>query len=934
MSGSQFTLQDYKDELALAKKEGAPQAEIDALADRIIELQDKQAELDAADASSSGASALKNPIYASVAGGALGAGFNPFLNTMSDILRKTEVDTPKPGTFNPRGIGIGIQAPTQSTPSVVTQPSSLSTQPYISEYGVSNPAVKSAEINADIAGKNKAMMAGDELWVAPGNSRILQEVRPQKVVIQTPAGPAVQTTLPEKIPFGQTAKQRAELWGERLGNKNPTNPKALAEHGFKGAALAGSASDLANQIQRGNVGNAVVDVTGLGSGLLHSLAKTKRGKALGALGMYGAPGIRAAQDLTLGESKATGGLIQGYHKGKVVEDIVGGISKKLNPAGKSGAQVAREASYVHDVRPTHEFSIPKKLSIQDLQNKVLIGVPGDRSLAGHALHDVNGVPLSKPVELYGGPRYGQRQLDLGNPNFWASQQGAASALQNKVARAAEETGKTPYGIYTAMAPDSSNYALHHTESLLGQLDALNPRKKDIQAFDKMIRSEHPSFFGLRDPDVMEQLRMDPEMRKMIAERLNKSSVYKPLGLPSGEATTHAITEPALRDVATGHTGYSVGELNPHAKLELDIAGDHPTYNTKIPGEFKGEMIAQLPWHYYFPDVAKKIQENPRQSKYSWGTFKMGDFNQPVTQQMIDTIAPIEERILKGYSKGKLVEEAASPIISATKKLVLPPAENAARTQIIGTLPTYEKAANIFQQHGATGQGIDFGAGLGEGAKALGKDFHTYEPFAQNWTPTFRNAADVPSDAYGKLTNLNVLNVVPREVRDEIVKDIGRVMQPGGHGIITTRGKDVMNAKGLTGPEPLSIITSRDTYQKGFTKDELEDYIKYMLGNKFDVNRLNLGPAGVLIQKKAEGGSSTPAWQRKEGKNPEGGLNAAGRASYNRETGGNLKAPQPEGGPRKDSFCARMEGMKKKLTSSETANDPDSRINKSLRKWKC
>lgn len=84
----------------------------------------------------------------------------------------------------------------------------------------------------------------------------------------------------------------------------------------------------------------------------------------------------------------------------------------------------------------------------------------------------------------------------------------------------------------------------------------------------------------------------------------------------------------------------------------------------------------------------------------------------------------------------------------------------------------------------------------------------------------------------------------------------------------------------------------------------------------------------------EGGSTTPAWQRKEGKNPEGGLNAVGRASYNRETGGNLKAPQPEGGSRKKSFCARMGGMKKKLTSSKTANDPDSRINKALRKWKC
>jgi hypothetical protein len=79
---------------------------------------------------------------------------------------------------------------------------------------------------------------------------------------------------------------------------------------------------------------------------------------------------------------------------------------------------------------------------------------------------------------------------------------------------------------------------------------------------------------------------------------------------------------------------------------------------------------------------------------------------------------------------------------------------------------------------------------------------------------------------------------------------------------------------------------------------------------------------------------TQAWQRKEGQNPKGGLNAAGRRAYNNATGGNLKAPQPEGGSRRDSFCARMSGMKKKLTSAKTANDPNSRINKSLRAWKC
>ena len=100
------------------------------------------------------------------------------------------------------------------------------------------------------------------------------------------------------------------------------------------------------------------------------------------------------------------------------------------------------------------------------------------------------------------------------------------------------------------------------------------------------------------------------------------------------------------------------------------------------------------------------------------------------------------------------------------------------------------------------------------------------------------------------------------------------------------------------------------------------------------------PNGPLIKKKGpfkgsslKNGGKTPAWQRKEGKSPSGGLNAKGRASL-KAAGHDIKAPQPGGGPRKKSFCARMSGMKKKLTSAKTANDPNSRINKSLRKWKC
>jgi hypothetical protein len=88
-----------------------------------------------------------------------------------------------------------------------------------------------------------------------------------------------------------------------------------------------------------------------------------------------------------------------------------------------------------------------------------------------------------------------------------------------------------------------------------------------------------------------------------------------------------------------------------------------------------------------------------------------------------------------------------------------------------------------------------------------------------------------------------------------------------------------------------------------------------------------------------------AWQRKEGKNPAGGLNRKGIASYRRENPGSKLSMAVTTKPsklkkgskaanRRKSFCARMSGMKKRLTSAKTANDPNSRINKSLRKWNC
>lgn len=170
------------------------------------------------------------------------------------------------------------------------------------------------------------------------------------------------------------------------------------------------------------------------------------------------------------------------------------------------------------------------------------------------------------------------------------------------------------------------------------------------------------------------------------------------------------------------------------------------------------------------------------------------------------------------------------------------------------------------------------------------------------------------------------------------------------------------AAGNTGPKPTNVATF--TKRKKVNEGKLCPRGKAAAKRKFKVYPsayANMYASAVCSGKVKPGGKKkneaierinqlmaekkTPAWQRKAGKNPEGGLNRKGVASYRAANpGSKLKTAvttKPsklkkgsKAAARRKSFCARMSGMKKRLTSKKTANDPDSRINKSLRKWNC
>lgn len=187
--------------------------------------------------------------------------------------------------------------------------------------------------------------------------------------------------------------------------------------------------------------------------------------------------------------------------------------------------------------------------------------------------------------------------------------------------------------------------------------------------------------------------------------------------------------------------------------------------------------------------------------------------------------------------------------------------DAQKTQITSTTKTYEKVVPLLGE----GKTLDFGAGRGLGSDILKAD--SYEPFPrEGFDPNYNKASDIPSDSYENVVSLNTLNVVPPDVRVGIVKDIGRVLKEGGTAIIQTRSASDVGKGNSSAKEAGALITSKGTYQKGFTKKELQEYIQQTLGDGYEVTvvpakTMNGSAVQVKKIKSAEGGAG--------GKPPEG-----------------------------------------------------------------
>lgn len=204
--------------------------------------------------------------------------------------------------------------------------------------------------------------------------------------------------------------------------------------------------------------------------------------------------------------------------------------------------------------------------------------------------------------------------------------------------------------------------------------------------------------------------------------------------------------------------------------------------------------------------------------------------------------------------------------------------NSGTTQVATTAGSYKKAARaILESAPEAATVLDYGAGLGIGTDALREvlgdrvSVESYEPFPQRWSGSravdYTQSNEI-SGKYDAVVNLNVLNVLEPELRDQVARDIADKLAPGGVAIIGTRKwtGDIATAKNTErASEDKAVYVVRRfggkdvrVYQKGFDGRELVDYLSGVLGDGFTVSQGSGIAANTAIIKR----DAAPAFSRK------------------------------------------------------------------------
>ena len=327
---------------------------------------------------------------------------------------------------------------------------------------------------------------------------------------------------------------------------------------------------------------------------------------------------KVAQEMGVGEVLPGAGILAklGMAVGPMGKKSLFDIDPRVTKKSLENPAVWRREALREKDATTVENQLPIERNVvqpEDLQGMVGVPFMGDRSRAGGQLTQVEGVPLSRPVELQGGEDY---PLVTNPEAAWASNLGAARNRQNVAERVMEETGASPVGVFTVMGERGIDFSTPVIEAMMGQLDAIEVPKGAIEKFDRHINdkietinkfNERPmqSFVGLNHPDAMAQILGvgdypsvgAGELRKMLVQEMGMTE-FRDIGFPVYHDVMKAVTKKELMPLQRGDAGTTMLRLDPEAPLSSESR--HRTYTTAIPGGYLGGLEEAVPAKVMYP----------------------------------------------------------------------------------------------------------------------------------------------------------------------------------------------------------------------------------------------------------------------------------------------------------------------------------------------
>jgi len=380
---------------------------------------------------------------------------------------------------------------------------------------------------------------------------------------------------------------------------------------------------LGQNISQGNLGSALLQLLGAG------------GDAALATGVLAPIGL---------------GMKTVAQTGKALK--AGSKAAKATPkAPRMSAAEAREAGYWHNIGAGKRLPIPISqmtaerepvrglldritIDAEKMQGGSIIPFVGDRSIAGQNLLGIGGYRFDNPVYLEGGYDFMRTHSPEGT--VWASNQGAAQALQNRINKAAGDFSGDVYGVYSAMGPLAMDYNVMMADALFEQIKNSKITKKAMQEFDKELRAVRPEWKGIGNPESRAQLEANGALRTAFVDRMQLDK-FQDANFPNIAYTRWALTDPKLLNEPMYSSGLAIGRMSPGADLVLNPVTPHKTYDSQLRGQYMGGFDQSIPREIMFPDWYRQRRVEGRPESGDTYSFMRAKPIQQTNQQWLDGI---------------------------------------------------------------------------------------------------------------------------------------------------------------------------------------------------------------------------------------------------------------------------------------------------------